>query len=267
MRPATKDYRQSVRTKPKAFTLIELLVVVAIMLVVVGLLLAATQKARAVADRAVCENNLRQIGIACHMYAEREGTLPRVRVCPDLANDPYCTADPLQQSTGPNDKWWAPYDQRVEYADIPEPDFDPSHTLLWPYIGQTQVPFHCPEGIDIQAGSSTIGKPLQISYALSLVAGGPGGASMADITNGNGTSNVLLAWDHALFPGCGDLSVSNHVVPVSWQVPDYLKIHYPARHNGVFNALFCDGHVDAISNQDLAISMFYARSSQAAADQ
>jgi prepilin-type N-terminal cleavage/methylation domain-containing protein/prepilin-type processing-associated H-X9-DG protein len=64
------------RRKPKGFTLLELLVVIAILAILMGLLMAAIQKARETAARIRCANNLRQMGQAFYSYHTIKGSFP-----------------------------------------------------------------------------------------------------------------------------------------------------------------------------------------------
>jgi type II secretory pathway pseudopilin PulG len=64
------------RSPRHGFTLFQLLVVLALLLILFALLLPAVAKARVAAARAQSQNNMKQIGLACHNYHDVNGFFP-----------------------------------------------------------------------------------------------------------------------------------------------------------------------------------------------
>jgi prepilin-type processing-associated H-X9-DG protein len=126
--------------------------------------------------------------------------------------------------------------------------------LIWPHVEQDVAVFKCPNGVD-----PATGRLFQVSYGMNYVNGGPNGKMLANLENGS--SNIMIVWDHAKTPGCAD---STHAATASnprgpWPWPDMTYTHYPSnRHGSTFNVLFCDGHVVALGQNELGTRMFLA---------
>jgi prepilin-type N-terminal cleavage/methylation domain-containing protein/prepilin-type processing-associated H-X9-DG protein len=221
----------------QAFTLIELLVVIAILVILLALFFPAVQKAREAAQRAHCGNNLHQIGVALQAYHDDKGKLPAAQVTRNGV-----------------DVFWAPYDNRPGTSPTQAlPDFV-ADGLIYPYVGNNSKIFQCPNGYDLTVPNSR--EPLQLSYAINGTTNGPAGVRIPQIANG--ASNVLIVWEHAAGPPACSFQVGSVNIP--WPFNDFeADRHYPSRHGRYFNALFCDGHVDALRLDELNTSLFAVR--------
>jgi prepilin-type N-terminal cleavage/methylation domain-containing protein len=117
MKPFARNLRPITRDRRVGFTLVELLVVIAIIGVMVGLLLPAVQAAREAARRMQCQNNLKQLGLACHNYENvfrmlpyyslsGNGFSPQARLLPYVEQgvlaDLIDYTQPLMFGSGPN---------------------------------------------------------------------------------------------------------------------------------------------------------------------
>ncbi len=74
----------AIRKPQRGFTLLELFIVMIIFIILIALLLPITRSVREPARRTKCQNNLRQLVIACHNYQAQHGNFPAAMGGQDL---------------------------------------------------------------------------------------------------------------------------------------------------------------------------------------
>ncbi len=181
------------------FTIVELLVVIAIIGILVGLLLPAVQAAREAGRRISCQNNLKQIGLAVHLFHDQYKTLPPSRSYDHYTSWAFLILPNLEQ-----DNLFVGWDPELKYY------YQPDVARLTPIENYT-----CPtrrSGQHISKTGDDIYSPYETSPHIPGVLGdyaasaGYGPAGVWNWTNSNGAFIIgsgvtdpptIPAWDFA----------------------------------------------------------------------
>jgi prepilin-type N-terminal cleavage/methylation domain-containing protein/prepilin-type processing-associated H-X9-DG protein len=220
----------------KGFTLIELLVVIAIIAILAAILFPVFARAREKAKQASCQSNLKQMGLAVHMYLnDWDGRY--------MSNDAMGKNHPI--ATNRRFRWMS---QIIGYVKTDGIYICPS-VPNWG-VQERASPYNFPPPpYDYYHGGYWINGRL--SYGVGVVARQESG-----VLNPGETIMIQDEWFRpSVMGGCGygpqsrQWSGTSH--PTPFQYPNWWSDEsstttlwdQASRHSGGMNAVYCDGHV------------------------
>ncbi|MEM6392150.1 MAG: DUF1559 domain-containing protein [Planctomycetota bacterium] len=227
-----------------AFTLIELLVVISIVALLIGLLLPALAASRDASRALKCKTQLRQLGVAFATYAETyDGLIPPARVTN--------TAESAFTGLPVGFRWHT--HAMIEWVESTKFTAAQQAAGDMAVEGDNNI-FICPSSDKSNNGSLEV---FQNSYGMNALLNYEHLKALPGLVD-----NPVNQWPRwrATFknyydvksPTTGMLLIDNRNPSVTWEDYDFAPLQVGSeRHSGSNNALFCDGHVEAIPLADI----------------
>jgi prepilin-type N-terminal cleavage/methylation domain-containing protein len=251
------------RKNRRGFTLVELLVVIGIIAVLIAILLPSLNRARGAANLLACESNIRQFGVATHLYVnENRQTLPSpnwkwliVSGSISFTNAPVGWAyqyDLPQPGSPEYTQWTPPNGQLTDFVQT---------GVLWHYLKSTKI-YHCPTHTMGDTGGSagiSITADTFFSYVMNGAIDGFGAFADGSTSSGVPKDGVYLKItqfksDDILMWEGDENSLTANTDGASYPHESYNPANavkgWKSRHNGQFSVLSMDGHVEAMRPGD-----------------